>query len=175
VRVGVGHNRLNPNTLSQEWLLIEWPEGEAAPTKYWLSTLPANISYRELVDFAKLRWRIERDYQELKQESGLRTMKGAGGAASIITPRCASQPTDSWSPRGRRYPPLKTSFHHDLPDACPTRRLPTQGTPLRPERHIPNSIATTRVRLINSIIKNLPRCPCCGANAVGQRRKIMTQ
>jgi hypothetical protein len=45
-----------PELLSQEWLLIEWPEGEAAPTKYWLSTLPANISFRELVDFAKLRW-----------------------------------------------------------------------------------------------------------------------
>jgi hypothetical protein len=33
VRVGVGHNRLDPNTLSQEWLLIEWPEGEAAPAE----------------------------------------------------------------------------------------------------------------------------------------------
>jgi SRSO17 transposase len=78
VRVSVGHNRLDPNTLSQEWLLIEWPEGEAAPTKYWLSTLPANISFRELVDFAKLRWRIERDYQELKQEVGLGHYEGRG-------------------------------------------------------------------------------------------------
>ena len=41
VRVAVGHNRLIPETLSQEWLLIEWPEGEPEPTKYWLSTLPA--------------------------------------------------------------------------------------------------------------------------------------
>ena len=51
----------------EEWLLIEWPEGEEAPTKYWFSTLPANIAFRQLGSTAKLRWRIERDYQELKQ------------------------------------------------------------------------------------------------------------
>jgi SRSO17 transposase len=78
VRVGVGHNQLIPELLAEEWLLIEWPEGEAEPTKYWLSTLPANISFRRLVDFAKLRWRIERDYQELKQEVGLGHFEGRG-------------------------------------------------------------------------------------------------
>ena len=62
--------QLVPESLSPEWLLIEWPEGEAEPTKYWLSTLPEDISFRRLVDLAKLRWRIERDYQELKQEVG---------------------------------------------------------------------------------------------------------
>jgi SRSO17 transposase len=78
VRVGVGHNQLIPELLLQEWLLIEWPKGEPEPTKYWLSTLPANISFRRLVDFAKLRWRIERDYQELKQEVGLGHFEGRG-------------------------------------------------------------------------------------------------
>jgi SRSO17 transposase len=78
VRVGVGHNQLIPELLLQEWLLIEWPEGEAEPTKYWLSTLPAGISFRRLVDLAKLRWRIERDYQELKQEVGLGHYEGRG-------------------------------------------------------------------------------------------------
>jgi SRSO17 transposase len=78
VRVRVGHNKLVPDTLLEEWLLIEWPEGEAEPTKYWLSTLPANISFRRLVDLAKLRWRIERDYQELKQEVGLGHYEGRG-------------------------------------------------------------------------------------------------
>jgi SRSO17 transposase len=78
VRVKVGHNQLIPELLSQETLLIEWPEGDAAPTKYWLSTLPANISFRRLVDYAKLRWRIERDYQELKQEVGLGHFEGRG-------------------------------------------------------------------------------------------------
>ena len=78
VRVGVGHHRLIPELLAQEWLLIEWPEGEDTPTKYWLSTLPANISFHRLVDLAKLRWRIERDYQELKQEVGLGHYEGRG-------------------------------------------------------------------------------------------------
>src|SRR5580692_2602998 len=78
VRVRVGHSQLKPELISQEWLLIEWPEGEAEPTKYWLSTLPADIGLRELVDLAKLRWRIERDYLELKQEVGLGHFEGRG-------------------------------------------------------------------------------------------------
>ncbi len=78
VRVRVGRNQAIPASLSQEWLLIEWPEGEAKPTKYWLSTLPADISFRQLVDLTKLRWRIERDYQELKQEVGLGHYEGRG-------------------------------------------------------------------------------------------------
>jgi SRSO17 transposase len=62
----------------EEWLLIEWPENETEPTKYWLSTLSADIGFGELVDRAKLRWRIERDYQELKQEFGLGHYEGRG-------------------------------------------------------------------------------------------------
>jgi SRSO17 transposase len=63
---------------AEEWLLIEWPADEEEPTKYWLSTLPARVSRRELVDTAKLRWRVERDYQELKQELGLGQFEGRG-------------------------------------------------------------------------------------------------
>lgn len=62
----------------EEWLLIEWPTGEKGPTKYWLSNLPAEITLQCLVYFAKLRWRIERDYQELKQEVGLGHFEGRG-------------------------------------------------------------------------------------------------
>jgi SRSO17 transposase len=62
----------------EEWLLIEWPEDEEAPSKYWFSTLPASIALRQLVDTAKLRWRIERDYHELKQEVGLGHFEGRG-------------------------------------------------------------------------------------------------
>ena len=78
VRVRVGYNKLIPEKLSPEWLLIEWPESEKEPTKYWLSTLPEDVSFQLLVDFAKLRWRIERDYQELKQEVGLGHFEGRG-------------------------------------------------------------------------------------------------
>jgi SRSO17 transposase len=73
VHVGAGNE---PGKSAKEWLLIEWPEGEDEPTKYWLSTLPRNILFRDLVDAAKLRWRIERDYQELKQEVGLGHFEG---------------------------------------------------------------------------------------------------
>src|SRR6185436_17143345 len=62
----------------EEWLLIEGPEGEDEPTKYWLSTLPETITFGRLVDLTKLRWRIERDYQDLKQEVGLGHFEGRG-------------------------------------------------------------------------------------------------
>ena len=78
LRVRVGHRHRRPGDHSQEWLLIEWPMGEDAPTKYWLSTLPDTVSFRRLVDITKLRWRIERDYQELKQEVGLGHYEGRG-------------------------------------------------------------------------------------------------
>lgn len=57
---------------------MEWPEGEAAPTKFWLSTLADDVSLEEIVKVAKMRWRIERDYQELKQEFGLGHFEGRG-------------------------------------------------------------------------------------------------
>jgi SRSO17 transposase len=63
---------------SHEWLLIEWPTDEKEPTKYWLSTLPEDDTLLTLVDMAKLRWRIERDYQELKSELALSHFEGRG-------------------------------------------------------------------------------------------------
>jgi SRSO17 transposase len=60
----------------EEWLLIEWPEGENKPTRYFLSNLPSDIAFKELVDIVKMRWRIERDYRELKQEVGLGHYEG---------------------------------------------------------------------------------------------------
>jgi SRSO17 transposase len=78
VRVSVASGHERAAKPAKEWLLIEWPEGEDEPTKYWLSTLPKNISFRDLVDAAKLRWRIERDYQDLKQEVGLGHFEGRG-------------------------------------------------------------------------------------------------
>jgi SRSO17 transposase len=62
----------------EEWLLIEWPNQEAEPTKYWLSTLPQATKLTDLVRIAKHRWIIERDYEELKQELGLGHYEGRG-------------------------------------------------------------------------------------------------
>lgn len=62
----------------EEWLLVEWPKGAAEPAKYFLSSLPAETPIKRLVHLAKLRWRIERDYQDLKQEVGLGHYEGRG-------------------------------------------------------------------------------------------------
>lgn len=73
VRVRAAHAN---HPRQEEWLLIEWPRGEAEPTRYFLSTLPADTSFKALVATVKMRWRIERDYRELKQEVGLSQYEG---------------------------------------------------------------------------------------------------
>src|SRR5918993_801845 len=107
-----------------EWLLIEWPLGEDAPTKYWLSTLPEDTALEDLVSLVKLRWRIERDYRELKQEIGLDHFEGRGwrgfhhhaslcitAYAFLVAERCLfppeqrfqaklPEPLPGWTPRG---------------------------------------------------------------------------
>lgn len=60
------------------WLLIEWPSDAQAPTKYWFSNLPEEVSLRRLVRLAKLRWRVEQNYQQLKEELGLDHYEGRG-------------------------------------------------------------------------------------------------
>jgi hypothetical protein len=61
----------------EEWLLVECPTEEKRPTKFWLA-VPENAAFDRLVELAKLRRRIERDYQELKQELGLGHFEGRG-------------------------------------------------------------------------------------------------
>lgn len=79
VRVRVAHRDYNlTKSRPEEWLLIEWPKNEAEPTKYWFSTVPEKIAFHRLVNLTKLRWRIERDYQDLKQEVGLGHFEGRG-------------------------------------------------------------------------------------------------
>jgi len=69
-----GRARLRP----EQWLLIEWPADQDEPTKYCLSTLPEATPLNELVAAAHQRWRIERDYQDLKQDFGLGHYEGRG-------------------------------------------------------------------------------------------------
>jgi len=79
VRVRPAHRDYwNAEPHPEEWLLIEWPKGEAEPTRYWFSTLPEKTSLKALVKMAKHRWVIERDYEELKQELGLGHYEGRG-------------------------------------------------------------------------------------------------
>lgn len=73
-----GGNSGKARLRAQQWLLIEWPHGQAEPTKYFLSTLPETTPLNELVSAAHQRWRIERDYQDLKQDFGLDHYEGRG-------------------------------------------------------------------------------------------------
>jgi SRSO17 transposase len=135
----------------EEWLLIEWPEGEAEPAKYWLATLPPDTPFERLVDLAKLRWRIERDYQELKQELGLGHYEGRGwrgfhhhatlciaayafliAERARLSPSAAGDAADKFAtlgvsqdppPRGAARPPRTTCRKLDRDDApTPDRR-----------------------------------------------------
>lgn len=79
LRVRAAHQDWRRGKLREEqWLLIDWPTSESEPVHYWLCTLAANAPLRTLVRTAMMRWRIERDYQELKQEFGLSHYEGRG-------------------------------------------------------------------------------------------------
>jgi SRSO17 transposase len=79
VRVRAAHRDWKLHELrDEEWLVIHWPDGAEEPEHYWLCNLPAKTALRELVNTAMSRWRIERDYQELKQEFGLSHYEGRG-------------------------------------------------------------------------------------------------
>src|SRR4051812_22021162 len=142
-----------------EWLLAEWPEGESEPTKYWLSTLPEAATLEGLVAAAKLRWRIERDFEELKQELGLGHFEGRGwrgfhhhaslciaAYGFLVAERCR------FSPRAGDPDPGRPSGRPATDPGAP---------PVRPERHSPASIATLRRHLAVALTRRLPRCPCC--------------
>jgi SRSO17 transposase len=107
----------------EEWLLIEWPKGEAGPAKYWFSNLPQRTSLQRLVLVAKARWWIERDYQELKQELGLghyegRNWRGFHHHASLsiaaygflIAERCLFPPQQRFIRRRIEIPALPAGF-----------------------------------------------------------------
>jgi SRSO17 transposase len=81
VRVQPSHGFVDGRPPHKEvWLLVQWPDGEAEPTKHFLADLPATHSLRRLVRLAKSRWKIEQDYQQLKEELGLDHYEGRNWA-----------------------------------------------------------------------------------------------
>jgi SRSO17 transposase len=107
----------------EQWLLVEWPEDEDEPTKFWFSTLPADTPIERLVSLAKLRWLIERDYLELKQELGLGHYEGRGwpgfhhhGALCIaaygflVAEKAALPPSAAETPRLVEAPELPCGY-----------------------------------------------------------------
>lgn len=75
VRIAHGH-RQGAGPGPEVWCISEWPRSEEAPSKFSVSSLPPQTALRDLVRLAKLRWRIERDYQEMKSELGLDHFEG---------------------------------------------------------------------------------------------------
>jgi len=150
-----------------EWLVIEWPEGEAEPTKYWLSTLPEDTPLAALVDALKLRWRIERDYEELKSELGLDHFEGRGWRGFHHHASLCIAAYGFLILERSALPPQPAGAAQNLPfPAVPDPHAP----PVRTERHVVNSIATIRKRLTIALAKSLYRCPCC--QAVSRRRNF---
>jgi SRSO17 transposase len=117
VRVRPAHRdelRTEPRPI--EWLLVEWPEGEAEPTKFWLSTVPGDVDLAEIVSLAKIRWRIERDYQEMKDELGLDHYEGRGWRGfhhhGVL---CMAAYCFLAAERGRLSPPQALAFLQPTP------------------------------------------------------------
>lgn len=141
VRVRAAHRDYNLTAPRPgEWLVIEWPQEEAEPAKYWLSTLPQDIDFATLVDITKLRWRIERDYLDLKQEIGIGHYEGRGwrgfhrhatlciaAYAFLISERETIPPSGGCSAGGRK----KAS----LPKGYRPRGCAAQAGEAHPELH----------------------------------------
>ncbi len=91
----------------QEWLLIEWPDGEQAPTDYWLSNLAEDEPPERLARLARLRWQIELDYRQLKGELGLghyegRSYSGFHHHCALVTCAHAFLTEERLRPQARR-------------------------------------------------------------------------
>ena len=71
--LGQGRDEIPPR---EEWLIAEWPKGKTEPTDYWISNLPASTKPGRLARLARLRWKIELDYRQLKGELGLDHYEG---------------------------------------------------------------------------------------------------
>jgi len=150
---------------AEEWLLIEWPGNESEPTKYWLSTLPANTKLKALIKMAKHRWIIERDYQELKQELGLghyegRNWRGFHHHATLCIAAYGFLIVER-----NRFSPSARAGHIGLVAPGQRRTSARAGHRVRPERHNPNSIATLRIILARQLLGQLPQCPFCGSRS----------
>src|SRR5215208_6344044 len=144
--------RLRHEPRPKEWFLVEWPDGEREPTKYWLSSLAPDTALTDLVNAAKLRWRIERDYQELKQEIGLRHYEGRGWRGfHHHAALCIAAYGFLVSERGR-IPPQELRRRSSRRLAFPTAIVPG-ALPVRPERHVETFIATVRIRLATALTR----------------------
>jgi hypothetical protein len=129
--------------------------------KYWLSTLGEDVMLGRMVYEAKMRWRIERDYQDLKQDLGLghyegRNWRGFHHHASLAIAAYAFLVACQLRHRGLAD---KKTLHQAKNLPCP--RMTSLGAAQRTQRHVQSSITTLRLRIAAALLATLPRCPRC--------------
>ena len=154
-----GKARLRP----EQWLLIEWPADQDEPIKYCLSTLPESTPLNELVSAAHQRRRIERDYQDLKQDFGLGHYEGRGWRGfRDHAALCIAAYGFLMAERLTADKPVgdKTTSPHA--ECLPFPRITSPAAVLRAQRHVANSITTLRHNLSYQLMVRLGQCPCCG-------------
>jgi hypothetical protein len=126
--------------------------GRAEPTKYWPSTLPEDMLLDVLVDVIKLRWRIEREDEELKSEMGLAHFEGRGWRgfhhhASLCIAAYGFLIIE------RSVFPLSARWRREKPSLAGRSPSPR-------ERHVATSVTMVRKKLTIALAKSLQRCPC---------------
>ena len=138
--------------------LTKWPLLKSE----WVETAALAGGRRALVAATKLRWRIERDYQDLKQELGLGQYEGRGwrGFHHHAT-LCIAAYGFLLSERGAFPPPQNPATPVSAKNTPYTEIIDPADPPVRPERHVPNSITSIRIAIARTIARALPRCPCC--------------
>ncbi|WP_332383866.1 transposase [Burkholderia ubonensis] len=142
--------------------LIERPPEEDEPSKYYLSTLPEDTPLDVLVRISHQRWRIERDYQDLKQDFGLGHYEGRGwrgfhhhaslsiaAYGFLMAERLIAEQSSS----SKKKPSQK---------CLPFPRITSHAAVLRAQRHVPTSITSLRHSLSYHLLARLGQCPCCG-------------
>lgn len=157
------HDHLRHEPRPEEWLLVEWPQEEKEPTKHWLSTLPPGTALGDLVEQAKLRWRIERDYEDLKGELGLGHYEGRGwrgfhhhatlciaAYGFLVRERGAIPPSAS---RSRATPALSGS----------PRSRASSDPPRAPRRRLNSNAATANHRRSRQNPREMPMLPNQGS------------
>ena len=151
VRIRTAHRHALGHAPSEElWLLCEWPRRQELPSKLYLSNLPLGTSLKKLVYLAKLRWRIERDYQEMKGEFGLDHFEGRRWAGFHHHVACVAAAHAFLALERARFPPQHSLEPEPLPATPPARaasrhrRLPAV---------LPADLASRRPNALADLIK----------------------
>jgi SRSO17 transposase len=157
-----GSNAGKARLLPEQWLLIEWPASQAEPEKYYLCTLPETATINDLVVAAHMRWRIERDYQDLKQDLGLGHYEGRGWTG-FHHHTSLSVAAYGYLMAQRLRTGKEVGGKKPLCNAkcLPFSKITSLGAAQRTQRHVPNSMTKLRLRLAASLAASLGHYPHC--------------